>query len=149
MGNSIFFNNQGIINITKGSSKVKVKVGDTSLNMSLLTGLEGTQPYRTQIDVALDETTYTIGAGRALGNQVFGLIDGPFACKTDTDNVLKTLAKMKSLKSRELELTISSPTKTQFKGLISSFNIKLDDTLVEGSYYILVSVTAMGMWTAS
>ena len=143
------FKHSGITNITSGGSKVRVKIGDIPLNLILLTGLEGTQPYRTQIDVALDETTYPIGAGKALGTHTFGLIDGPFDCKLSAEPVLTKLAEMREISSRKLELTMKiggMMNTAKFTGIISNFNIKLVDTLVEGSYYILVTITANGVW---
>lgn len=134
----------GIFNLSKVASPVKFKIGDADHTLYLLTGLEGSQPFRTQIDVALDETTYAIGAGKAMGSQTFGLIDGPFQCTQKVESVLSKLRKMKNLNSRKVEITL--PSYAQFTGIISNFNIKLDDSLVEGSYYILVTVTAMGVW---
>ena len=97
------FQESGIVDITTGKQKARISVGGKNLTMCLLTGLEGAQPYRTQIDVALDQTTYTLGAGKGLGSNTFGLIDGPFECLADADTALQKLEDIKSLKERKVK----------------------------------------------
>lgn len=145
---SKLFQDSGIFNIDKGTRRVRLSVGGKSLTMCLLTGLEGSQPYRTQFDVALDHTSYTLGAGKGLGSETFGLIDGPFNCSSDADVALQKLQDIQALKDRNVTITLKHGRGSiQFKGLLNRFTFKLDDTLVDGSYYIITAVEAVGIWS--
>lgn len=142
------FNDAGIFNVDTGERRVRLSVGGKSLTMCLLTGLEGSQPYRTQVDVALDHTTYTLGAGKGLGSETFGLIDGPFECRQDADVALQKLQDIQSLKERKVTVTMKHGSGSiQFSGLLNRFTFKLDDTAVDGAYYIITAVEAVGTWS--
>jgi hypothetical protein len=142
------FNDAGIFHVNNGRPRVRLEVGGKSLTMCLLTGLEGSQPYRTQFDVALDHTAYTLGAGKGLGSETFGLIDGPFECFTEADVALQKLQDIQSLKERKVTITLNHGSGSiQFKGLLNRFTFKLDDSLVDGAYYIVTAVEAVGVWS--
>jgi hypothetical protein len=142
------FNNAGIFNVNDGERRVRLSVGGKSLTMCLLTGLEGSQPYRTQFDVALDHTSYTLGAGKGLGSETFGLIDGPFECIKDASVALQKLQEIQTLKERKVTITMKHGSgSVHFEGLLNRFTFKLDDTLVDGSYYIVTAVEAVGVWS--
>lgn len=141
------FQESGIVDITTGKQKARISVGGKNLTMCLLTGLEGAQPYRTQIDVALDQTTYTLGAGKGLGSNTFGLIDGPFECLADADTALQKLEDIKSLKERKVKITLKHGRGSiQFEGLLTKFSFALSDEMTQGSYYILTAIEAVGVW---
>lgn len=142
------FNKAGIYDVTRGNRNVRLSVGGKNLTMCLLIGLEGSQPYRTQFDVALDHTSYTLGAGKGMGTETFALIDGPFECVSDADVALQKLQDIQSLNERRVTITVKHGSgNIRFKGLLNNFSFKLDDSMVDGAYYIVTAVSAVGVWS--
>lgn len=144
------FKDAGILETTLPENKrsnIDLRIGSTRISGCLLHSLSGSQPYRTQYDVALDSTTYTLGAGKAVGEETFSFYEGPFICKNDADTALWKLKNIDTLSERKIRATIATGRGSiQFKGLLTNFDLALTDQLSDGGYYIIITVQAAGEW---
>lgn len=139
---------------TSGSSptRVSVSIGGKHVKYAMLSESGGTQPMRTQFDVAMDgKTIYTLNAGKGIGSHTLTLFDGPFTCGTAPEggSILKNYPKG-DLEGRKIVIVYAvrngnEDVKTTFKGIINSLSTVTMDS-GGGSVVVATTVKATGMW---
>lgn len=135
---------------TTNHKKIEIKIGRTSAprTMYLLERAGHNQPFRTQYDVALDGTTYLVGAGRGSSVYEFKVLDGPFCADEKQTSILEELTEFDVLANRTLKITMPTGHKNSIKtftGVIneaSTYHVQGD----AGELYYISTVTASGVW---
>lgn len=149
--------------LTKSSMKdgelVSVKLGSSSSPRQylLVNGAGGTQPFRTQYDMALDGSQYVLTAGKGVGTYEFQLLEGPIhTCRgggsaTRYSSFISDYKGMKGADSRKLTIVTKTQSATTrnsitFVGLINQVNINAVRG-EDGESYVLAVVSATGTWS--
>lgn len=153
MGASILGTPTNLVNNRKEAARIIITIGKSGepFNLLLVDRTESTQPYRTQYDVALDGTTYVVGAGKGVGNFVFKVLDGPFQCPSDSQfaSMTTNIGSYSRLSDRQVKITVPDGLKGAhgkvFNGTLNSItnNNVIDEN---GAYYIISLVDVNGVW---
>jgi len=142
----------------KGNLKlVKVAIGSKDpLACLLMDQAGGSQPFRTQYDIALDGTQYVLAAGKGRGSYELKLLEGPISdCSGTGEVTTKTLhdlyaSEMGRLSGRKITITTGVDLKSTkkcwvFEGLIDQLTT-LAQVTNTGEKYIINVISATGMW---
>ena len=129
---------------------VTVKLNGQDFPCLLTESIGGSQPYRTQFDIAIDGTISLVSAGPGIGTHSFTIFEGPFDPNCPTSNkMLSTEYKnMRHLKNRVIKIAYrhvqgNVPT---FSGIIHGLksvqSVDNDDNII-----MITSVEALGVWS--
>ena len=143
--------------MTKGELvNVKLGASGSPRQYLLIDGAGGSQPFRTQYDMALDGSQFVLTAGKGIGTYEFKLLEGPVKdcgskVNTSKSSFVSDYKKMDDADSRRLTIvtkTDSSTTKNSltFRGIINQVAINAARG-EDGESYVIIIVSATGIWT--
>lgn len=113
---------------------------------------EAKQPFRQQIDVALNGSTYMLAAGKGAGSYKFVVIDGPYLnCKNFPKSTFLQFIQTKNVEDRKITVIPSYTYAGTYKqGVFTGYITDVASTVTESeedciTYY--TTVTATGTWS--
>lgn len=118
----------------------------------VLPDMEGSQPFRTQYDIAVDGSIYALNAGKGLGSITFTLLEGPFRCTQNANPayLLTNLMRTNKLEDRRVEIIINynagvAKNVIKFVGYINNVTPQITETQNDSIIYY-TTVDAEGTW---
>lgn len=144
---------EGVVYSTENvkPARIAVSIGGATVQYAMISEAGGSQPMRTQFDVAMDgKTIYTLSAGKGIGSYNMTLMDGPFICGGPADRSILDKYPSGDLEGRKIVIVHSiyntgQESKATFKGIINSLSTVVSETQ-GGQVIVATNVKATGMW---